>query len=218
VSALQSEYFTIPEDKRVALGTPRAVLGFMAARDQQFPGITATIEQYSNLYGKQKSAFRRAHPELGAFYDLRDAWKSANPQHAKMISSNGDAKSRTDSARDIFVNRNPELKAYWDWRRGYLEQYPAVQAYLDEQKRFYEEQGPDYSQYVTTFAPEMNRIVTTYLFSGRPMNGATRKALEERWKEEGSPGGSLETWLMWMSAAQAGEPASGQAALQPAVP
>lgn len=201
VSALQSEYFNIPEDKRVTLGTPRAVLGFVAARDQQFPGITATIEQYGNLYGKQKSAFRKAHPELGAFYDLRDEWKSANPQLAKMIASNGDAKSRTTSARDIFVDGNPELKAYWDWRRGYLEQFPVVQAYLDEQKRIYEEQGPDYSQYVTTFSPEVNRSVVTYLFAGRPMNAGVRKALEERWKEEGSPGGSLETWLTWMSAA-----------------
>ena len=217
VSALQSEYFTIPEDKRVALGTPRAVLGFMAARDQQFPGITQTIEQYSNLYGKQKSAFRRAHPELGAFYDLRDAWKSANPQVAKMIASNGDAKSRTDSARDIFVNRNPELKAYWDWRRGYLEQYPAVQAYLDEQKRFYEEQGPDYGQYAMSFSPEVNRIATTYLFAGRPMSGDSRKRLKDEWEEQGKPGGSLEMWLMSMVAVQAGSQSGELPASSPVV-
>jgi hypothetical protein len=103
------------------------------------------------------------------------------------------------------VAQNPELKMYWDWRRDYLQQYPGVQAYLDEQKRIREEAGPDYSQYAPSFSPEVNRAVTTYLFAGRQMSGETRRALEAQWKAAGQPGGSMEAWLMVMAAA--GQPA-----------
>jgi hypothetical protein len=200
IGALQSRYFEIPEDDKVPVSYPGKVKEFRNASVQQFPEIERKMKQYYSLPADQRRQFKKGNPEVGVYMQQLTEFKNANPELKKWF-SDGVASSRTRSARGAFIDKNPELVQYWDWRKAYIAQSPQIQPFLDEQARRFKEKEAESTGGAVDFGPELNRVVTAYLFTGRPMSAAAKKRLNQYWENSGQQG-SFEEWLLMMSAQQ----------------
>ena len=47
---------------------------FQALADKEWPGIQDTLGRYYDLSGAERTAFKKEHPEIGEYFDARDAW------------------------------------------------------------------------------------------------------------------------------------------------
>jgi len=260
VRALQSAYFALPEHARATdTPYPPAVEEFYTAKERLFPTIGDLQEMYFNLpevaqtaerdrlypgifpvqdayfalpeRGKERKAFREAHPELVSYWewnrtykaehpeeqlrkgfrarfpelerywDWRDTWKAQHPREAAYLDESD------VSARTAFVQQHPELAEYWDWRRGWLAAHPVSAPYITEQ-------GPPETAAPTTEppaeqgrqvlgSPEMQLLVTAYLFADEPLPSAARMLLQQEFEQQGqTPGrteqgrGNFDQWLL----------------------
>lgn len=205
VFALQSQYFSIPEDERTPLPAPGWVTAYYTARDEQFPGIGETVGTYDTLTGEARKQFRKAHPELNAYYDWRNAQKQGQADFGRYIGK-GDAYRGSQSARSAFIQKYPQLGEYWDWRKAYLERYPWIEPYVsagggggatssatpqdtkaDEQKR-----QAAFDPIIAT--PEMQRLALAYAYAGEQLPAEARSDLQAAWQAQGGEG-TFAGWL-----------------------
>jgi len=185
ITALQSAYFQIPQHARATdKPMPPAVDDYYAQKDQLFPDNGKLWDLYHNLpanmfsqeaeaqfpnigakwdadhalpaSSKERRAYWKANPDLGAYLDWADAWKAAHPEsklRAQFMAQFPQLKQQlawqeafyhahpevkayldlTDvSARDAFITAHPELTQYWDFRRGWLDGHPVSAPFITE--------------------------------------------------------------------------------------
>lgn len=91
------------------------------------------------------------------------------------------------SERTSYLLQNPELKAYWDWKRDWYDSYPQYKPIFN---------GEAFKSVDTSnWPPGLEDYVTSYAYTGRSLPSGARKALEQVWIMEGQPMDSFETWL-----------------------
>lgn len=196
IRALQTSYFNIPEDERVPLAMPTWVQSYYTQRDAVFPGIRDTLAQYDALYGDARRAFRKAHPEIGDYLDWRAFVKRQQDDFGRYIGSDDEYRgSRT--ARSAFLAEHPELAAAWDADRAWLDQRPWVRPYVKPPTTADSGQADSAPKGVQIMgSPELQRLVTAYLFGGATLPAEARAVLSQAWQAQGQPNGSLNAWLL----------------------
>jgi hypothetical protein len=91
------------------------------------------------------------------------------------------------SQRGSYLLENPELKAYWDWKKDWFKAYPDLVPIL---------KGQVFKRVDTTgWPPGLVDYVTMYAYGGERLPKGAWKALEQQWIMAGSPYGNVNTWL-----------------------
>lgn len=106
--------------------------------------------------------------------------------------------------KKAFLQANPRLTAYWDYKRQFAAANPQAAPYvMSDESLARSILGQDYvdttdvSYYpdVQQLDPEVLRLLATYFYSGKQLSSGARMELNSLWKELGKPAGSLENWL-----------------------
>lgn len=145
-----------------------------------------------------RKQFRERFPVVPQYQTWRDAFLRANP----------DAKGYLDetdvSARSAFLEDEAQLAQYWDWSRAWKESHPVTAAWLSEatpagagENRPAEPQYPQGPQIQAS--PEMQLVVSAYLFSDQPLPARVRRALQAEYQAQGAEG-SFDQWLLGVMA------------------
>ena len=145
IGALMDEYYALGKYDRVGMGeAPESVEQFYTERDRIFPGIGATLGAYGALPKNSEPAAREAaFPGIGGLLDQyyalpkgsgeRKAYLNANPVIRQYFDWKDQYKAQhpEDGARAAFREANPQLVAYFDWSDQYKAQHPEAGAYMD---------------------------------------------------------------------------------------
>ena len=203
VSDAQTEYFNLDHEKLDFTGAPAAVTDFVGLVRAQWPNIEQVIGEYLDLPkgSTERRQYKAAHPELTAYWNAVDRWKAQHPSLAGYVGSAGKMQNAVAvRVRDQFLQDNPAIEVYWDWRRSFLGQYPAVQPYLDETAKMYAQNetpaASDWYDAGYTIPPELSNIAVAWIFGGRRPNSSAMKKFTAAWNQAGQPYGSVEEWVM----------------------
>lgn len=142
---VQGAYFDIPSHERVGLGpVPESVDRFYSQRDDLYPGIGDLMAAYSALPKNSEPAAReQAFPGIGWLLDQYYALPKGTGQRSDFLDANPQVKAYwdwkdqykaanpQDAARANFRAANPQLEAYWNWSDQYKAQNPDAAAYMD---------------------------------------------------------------------------------------
>jgi len=91
------------------------------------------------------------------------------------------------SEQVAYLAKTPGLKAYWDWKDAWYQNYPS---YVDIFN------GKVYAQVDTSgWPPSLETFVQEYALTGERMPNGAWKALEQVWIGEGKPFGNMQSWL-----------------------
>jgi hypothetical protein len=79
-----------------------------AERDRRYPGIRDLESAYFEVPKAERSAFMDAHPELGEWWDFKDAWKAEHPVYTSLYDPEFDAsKAKGYGRRKAEYTREP---------------------------------------------------------------------------------------------------------------
>jgi hypothetical protein len=163
--------YAISDQSKMA-GAPQDVqvlyYQFQAQRDQMFPGIFETQDQYYQIDPANKSAkkaFREKHPELVGYWEWR---------------------------RD-FMRQYPNLIPYLMSEEALAEavlgeEYQATPGRTSSQ-------GIQYNLDINQLDPVLVRKLVAYYMLGEPLGTGGQKALQQFWEVSGKPGKSLQEFL-----------------------
>jgi len=208
IFAVQDAYFALPERGKAR-----------KAFREQHPELVSYWE-WNRTYKAEhpeeqlRKGFRAQFPELERYWDWRDTWKAQHPREAAYLDESD------VSARTAFVQQHPELAAYWDWRRGWLAAHPVSAPWITEgggqkaEGRGQEAEGSAQAaeggrqKAEVLGSPEMQLLVTAYLFADEPLPSAARLILQQEFEQQGQrPGrtapstgsggrGNFDQWLL----------------------
>lgn len=102
----------------------------------------------------------------------------------------------TRSERSIFLGKHPELTDWWDTRRAWLDAHPAAAPYLDNSSDEDAQAQVTAPRAGVTGSPEMQRVVSAYLFGGQPLSEGARALLAQTYQAEGQAGDTFDQWLL----------------------
>jgi hypothetical protein len=128
-----------------------------------------------NLYDEQTTAvtdkyFRERKEKYSDYFMLQQGYYSLPP-----------------SQRSTYLLKFPRLKEYWDWQKGYYENYPELKPIL---------QGKTFKTVDTsTWPPALEEYVSVYAMTGQPLKKGATDALMQVWIREGKPMDDFKTWL-----------------------
>jgi hypothetical protein len=193
-------------------------------RERRWPGIGALLDSYFSLpQGSQaRRDFRNANPQLVEYWNWEKQYDAEHPENKKRaefreqfpvieryfkfkdayMTGHPEAKAYLDdsdlSARSAFLSDNPDLSAYWDWRRAWLEAHPVTAAWITERAPGYDAISAPQEQRGAAInaSPQMQQLVGAYLFAGAELPPRVKQSLTQAWRAQGEPGGSLDGWLV----------------------
>jgi len=91
------------------------------------------------------------------------------------------------SERKAYLFKNPELKAYWDWKDNWYNAYPQYKPIFN---------GNAFDRVDTsTWPPMLEDYVRSYALTGQRMPQGASAALQNVWIMEGQPMDNYQTWL-----------------------
>jgi hypothetical protein len=177
------------------------------------PEMAQAVEAF---YRERDATFQmdQINAVQSAYFEIpQDARVTYQTGVYKTGAKKGQPRYGSTSQRDLFIDQNPELQAYWDWRKNWLSQAPGAQAYIDEEKNsraWREAQG--YNDYAATpaggqeqgagqWSAEMGRVVKASVFTGRKLPATIEKQLKKEWESAGS-GATFDQWLMYTIASK----------------
>jgi hypothetical protein len=114
------------------------------------------------------------------------------------------------NVRKDFLEENPELKEYWEWKDEYYKNYPLVEKYQDEMKKRYENNDDIYTTMGAQDMPSTQQVAIKAIsenepalmmqmmfayFSGQDVSGGARTMLRSMWEGMGYPEGNFDAWL-----------------------
>ena len=145
VGELSDGYYALGKYDRVGMGpAPDTVAEFYNQRDNLYPGIGDLLGAYGSLPKNSEPAAREAaFPGIGAkldqYYALpkgsgeRKAYLNANPEIRSYFDWKDQYKAAhpEDGARAAFRAAHPELEQYFNWSDQYKAEHPEAAAYME---------------------------------------------------------------------------------------
>jgi hypothetical protein len=117
----------------------------------------------------------------------------------------------SEKDRKGWAKQNKELTDYWDWKDEYYEDHPDVGAYMDEQKKRYEENNDIYFNTLTqkyadpetasakaiaeTMLPALQMQLLLAYYANGEITGGARAMLMDTWRNMGLPTGDFDKWV-----------------------
>lgn len=131
--------------------------------DYYAPEITQVTDQF---FGDRSEKFPNYFNEQTAYFNIPESDKSG---------------------RFAYLAKHPQLKEYWDWKKGWEKSYPELTPIFKNQvfKRVDTSAWP----------PSLVDYVEYYAYTGEKLPKGAWKALEQVWIGEGMPMGDLSAWL-----------------------
>jgi hypothetical protein len=137
--------------------------------------LPAAQQPKLNLYPEQATAitdkfFTERKEKYGDYFMLQQGYYSLPP-----------------SQRSGYLLKFPRLKQYFDWQKGYYEQYPELKPVF---------QGKTFKTVDTSaWPPALEEYVSVYAMTGQRLPKGANTALEQIWIKEGRPMDDFKTWL-----------------------
>ena len=121
--------------------------------------------------------------------------------------------------KTAFREQNPQLVAYWDWRREFMRQYPNMIPYIMSEESLAEAvlgdeqgyspggtssgagvsgsygKGESYDIDLNALDPVLARMLYAHYRLDEPLEEGAQKALQRYWKSQGRPGENFKEFL-----------------------
>lgn len=203
----------------------QAVEMYQQQRDTMFPGIFELQDGYFALpeRSNQRRQYLKDNPQLKEYWDWKKATYEENPALTwyetererlfpdySRLSELYNMLPETDPKRKLFLEQNPQLQEYWDWKRKYEEEHPELEGWFAEQRTQFEEApsvqrvglgsqptgkmrlGPEE---LAMFSKELIEQLVVHVYAGQEMSTGALMELEDIWERLGEPGEELDVFL-----------------------
>lgn len=165
--------------------------GWAQAMGGDVPGNVTPAETGLALEGNQVTA---AYQIYGATRDR------LFPNMDEIYQKQNEYYTLDKMGRKYFLKQNPDLKAYWDWRRGYIEQHPEIEPFMKSSEKAAGDQANLFGGMdVANWPVEVQTALAMYVGFGDALTPGVTDYLRMEWEKAGRPGGSFAQWLMAIS-------------------
>ena len=199
---------------------------YETTRESQYPDYATQQEAYFSL--PERSAERRNYlsnnPSLKEYWDWRTQWYKDHPEMTvyeddrerlfpdiNILQELYYSLPESDTERKAFLEANPSLGEYWQWKELYKSMHPEMEEYFTDLESNYQNQSQKVpldvtgepaaqSQLLTDeqkqeFSSELMQSLVMYVYADEEMSGGANAELKSIWNSFGKPDGSLQGWL-----------------------
>jgi hypothetical protein len=164
------------------------IIPYVIGADNKLAGASPDIQALVYQYRSQQE---RTFPDA---YALQDQYYALPP----------------GAPRRAFLQQNPQLAGYWEWRRQFMAQFPNTIPYLYSVEGLaekvlgedYQTPKEPYQAYIPTtqdilryLDPATRRQLMGYVYAGQELGSGALRALRRAWDAAGQPRGDFEDWL-----------------------